>query len=104
MKNSNIDKETFIIITSDHGESLGAHQEKTHGIFAYNETLHIPLIFYQKKLFPRPQIIHHLVRHIDIVPTILDIMDIKRPKQVQGISLLPLMENPQRWKEQDSYF
>jgi arylsulfatase A-like enzyme/Tfp pilus assembly protein PilF len=104
MKKSDIDKKTLIILTSDHGESLGAHLEKTHGIFAYNETLHIPLIFYQEQLFSRPKIIHHLVRHIDIVPTVLDVLSINTPKHVQGVSLVPLIKNPQKWKEQDSYF
>lgn len=104
MKKSDIDKKTLIILTSDHGESLGAHLEKTHGIFAYNETLHIPLIFYQKQLFSRPKIIHHLARHIDIVPTVLDVLSINTPKHVQGVSLVPLIKNPQKWKEQDSYF
>ena len=104
MRKSDIDKKTLIILTSDHGESLGAHLEKTHGIFAYNETLHIPLIFYQKQLFSQPKIIHHLARHIDIVPTILDILSINTPKQVQGVSLVPLIKNPQKWTEQDSYF
>ena len=104
IKKSGFDKETIIIFTSDHGESLGAHQEKTHGIFAYNETLHIPLIFYQKRVFPRPQRVHPLARHIDIVPTVLDVLDIKAPKQIQGVSLLPLVKNPKKWKEQDCYF
>jgi arylsulfatase A-like enzyme/Tfp pilus assembly protein PilF len=104
MKKSDIDKKTLIILTSDHGESLGAHLEKTHGIFAYNETLHIPLIFYQKQLFSQPKIIHHLARHIDIVPTVLDVLSINTPKHVQGVSLVPLIKNPQKWKEQDSYF
>ena len=104
MKKSGLDKETIIIFTSDHGESLGAHQEKTHGIFAYNETLHIPLIFYQKRVFPRPQRVHPLARHIDIVPTVLDVLDIKVPKQIQGVSLLTLVKNPKKWKEKECYF
>ncbi len=104
MKTSGLDKETVVVFTSDHGESLGAHQEKTHGIFAYNETLHIPLIFYQKRVFPRSQRVHPLARHIDIVPTVLDILDIKGPKEIQGVSLLPLVKNPKEWKEQDCYF
>jgi arylsulfatase A-like enzyme/Flp pilus assembly protein TadD len=104
MKKSGLDEKTLLILTSDHGESLGSHQEKTHGIFAYNETLYVPLVFYQKQFFPLPQRIHSLVRHIDIVPTILDVLHLKAPKQVQGVSLLPLVKNPKKWKAQDSYF
>lgn len=35
---------TLVVITSDHGESLGEHGERTHGLFAYESTLHVPLI------------------------------------------------------------
>ena len=37
--------ETLIAVMADHGESLGAHGENTHGIFLYDETLHVPLLF-----------------------------------------------------------
>ena len=35
---------TLVIVTADHGESLGEHGEATHGMFAYEPTLHVPLI------------------------------------------------------------
>ncbi len=35
--------ETMIAVMADHGESLGAHGENTHGVFLYDETLHVPL-------------------------------------------------------------
>jgi len=104
LESSCLDKSTFIILTGDHGESLGEHREKTHGIFAYNAVLHIPLIFYQPSLFPEPRIIEKKVRHIDILPTVLDVLKIKCPKEVQGRSLIPLIENPLKWEEDDCYF
>jgi len=39
---------TIVVITADHGEGLGEHGEKTHGMFAYDATLHVPLIFHWK--------------------------------------------------------
>lgn len=99
-----LQSQTIIIITSDHGESLGEHGELTHGVFAYNSTLHIPLIIHQPQVFPEPKIIKQTVGHIDITPTVLDILDMKIPEVIQGKSLLPLIENPSRWKAEDCYF
>lgn len=60
---------TRIILTGDHGESLGEHGEETHGLFAYESTLHIPLVVWGPGVRPgreaRP------VRHVDIFPTFL---------------------------------
>jgi arylsulfatase A-like enzyme len=36
---------TLVVITGDHGEALGEHGEETHGIFLYDETIHVPLLF-----------------------------------------------------------
>jgi len=92
------------VFTSDHGESLGEHRELTHGVFAYNSTLHIPLVIFQPQIFPEPKIIKETVRHIDIAPTILDVFGIKIPEVMQGRSLRPLVKKPSRWKEEDCYF
>ena len=94
----------LIIITSDHGESLGEHGELTHGVFAYNSTLHIPLIIFQPKVFPKPKVIQKVVRHVDIAPTILDILSLKIPDTIQGRSLLPLVKHPSKWEEDWCYF
>lgn len=96
--------QSIIILTSDHGESLGEHGELTHGVFAYNSTLHIPLIIHQPQVFPESKIIRQIVGHIDIAPTVLDLLDIKIPEVIEGKSLLPLIENPSKWKEKDCYF
>jgi len=104
LKSNRLDRETLIIFTSDHGESLGEHKERTHGIFAYNSTLHIPLIFCQPRIFSKPKVIQQRVRHIDILPTILDILEMDAPQDVQGRSLFALIKNPKKWKVDDSYF
>ena len=95
---------SLIIITSDHGESLGEHGELTHGVFAYNSTLRIPLIIYQPQVLPEAKIIRQTVGHIDILPTVLDLLDIKISDVIQGKSLLPLIKNPSVWRVEDCYF
>jgi arylsulfatase A-like enzyme/Flp pilus assembly protein TadD len=78
--------DALVVLTSDHGESLGEHGEQTHGLFAYEATLKIPLII------ARRGVTHHVepayVRHVDIVPTILDAAGTAIPKELPGQSLL----------------
>jgi Tfp pilus assembly protein PilF len=81
---------TLVVLTGDHGESLGEHGEDTHGIFAYEATLHVPLIVYAPGLFD-PRVVSTPVRHIDVVPTVLDALGLEVPKDLPGRSLLPLM-------------
>lgn len=81
---------TIIILTGDHGESLGEHGEMTHGYFAYNSTLAVPLII----SIPgeKHAEINHYVSHQDIFPTVCDALKIKVPDFIQGISLLPAIK------------
>jgi arylsulfatase A-like enzyme/Tfp pilus assembly protein PilF len=92
---------TFVIVTGDHGEGLGDHGEATHGLFAYESTLRIPLIVAQ---FPagRPvwdagaapvpaaggRVVTAPVRHVDIVPTVLDLLQLPSARDLPGRSLL----------------
>ena len=77
---------TMIVLTSDHGESLGEHQESTHGIFAYEATLHVPLILWSPTL--DPAVIKRPVRHLDIAPTVLDALGRPKSPELPGQSLL----------------
>jgi arylsulfatase A-like enzyme/Tfp pilus assembly protein PilF len=104
LKKGGLEDETLVVITSDHGEGLGEHQEPTHGVFAYNGTLHIPLIFCQPRLFPESKRISRRVRHVDIMPTVLDIVGSEIPKEVQGNTLVPVIKNPKKGKAEDCYF
>jgi arylsulfatase A-like enzyme/tetratricopeptide (TPR) repeat protein len=81
---------TLIVLTGDHGEALGEHGESTHGYFAYNSTLWIPLIIAVPQIKARR--IDEYVCHTDIFPTICDILGVNKPTFLQGVSLLPLMK------------
>jgi arylsulfatase A-like enzyme len=90
MKTNNLSKNTLIVLTSDHGESLEEHGEKTHGYFAYNSTIWIPLIF----TIPNgsQKVVEQYVSHIDIFPTACEILKIPKPQFLQGISLIPALK------------
>src|SRR5262249_26763537 len=70
-----LQRPTTIVLTADHGESLGEHGEATHGMFAYESTLRVPLIIAHVGAGVRPargSVIDGPARHIDIFPTVLD--------------------------------
>jgi Flp pilus assembly protein TadD len=79
--------DTLVVLTADHGESLGEHGEATHGIFAYEATLRVPLIVYQPRLF-HPRVPKTAARHVDLLPTILDAVALPVPQGFAGRSLV----------------
>jgi len=78
--------DTTVIVTADHGEALGDHGELTHGLFAYEATLKVPLVVAGPAVQPRRE--GAFVRHIDIVPTILRRAGLAVPPELPGQSLL----------------
>ena len=101
LKDHKIEDRTAVILTADHGESLGEHGESTHGYFAYNATLHIPLILALPGM--RPGRVEANVFQVDIFPTVCGILGKKEPTGLQGQSLLPLVQGKSR-AEQPAYF
>jgi arylsulfatase A-like enzyme len=85
--------DVLIVVAADHGESLGAHGEDTHGVFLYDETIHVPLLV---KL-PRNQMaakhVSARVRLLDVAPTVLEVAGVAVPSQMQGQSLLRIAQN-----------
>ena len=94
LEQSGLFQKTVIILTADHGEALGEKDEITHGFFAYNNVLHIPLILY----FPgnEPKFVSENVCHTDIFPTVCDLLGLPLPPNLQGESLLPIIEGKER--------
>ena len=95
-----------IAVMADHGESLGAHGEDTHGIFLYDETIRVPWLIKLPHANAVGKRIENRVELVDVLPTLLQEARIEIPKEVQGESLLGLMkagaaENdlPKAWGE-----
>jgi arylsulfatase A-like enzyme/Tfp pilus assembly protein PilF len=82
----------LIAVTADHGEALGGHGEDQHGIFLYDETVHIPLVIKLPHGQAAGKRIETTVEHADIMPTIMGSLGIPLPEKVQGQSLLGFME------------
>ena len=93
---------TLVVLTGDHGESLGEHGERTHGLFAYESTLHIPLVLFAPAVV-RPGRVDALVGHDDIVPTVLDALGLPLPADLPGRSLLGLVSGD-RTPDRPLYF
>ena len=77
----------LLVVTADHGEARGDHGELTHGLFAYEATLHVPLLLWCPELVPagRDQA---PARHVDILATILDAVGAGADTKATGTSLL----------------
>jgi arylsulfatase A-like enzyme/thioredoxin-like negative regulator of GroEL len=83
---------TLIVMMSDHGESLGAHGESMHGIFLYDETIHVPLLFKLPGEVLAHRRVSTRVRLVDVAPTLLNMLSLPLPPTFQGESLVPLMK------------
>lgn len=89
------EESTLVVVTGDHGESLGEHGERTHSLFAYEATLHVPLIFYRPGLEPIRD--SGPARHVDILPTVLAAIGAEAPAGLPGLSLLgPRSAGPEK--------
>jgi arylsulfatase A-like enzyme/Flp pilus assembly protein TadD len=95
--------ETLIAVMADHGESLGAHGENTHGIFLYDETLHVPLLFKLPASHAAGKRVEARVRLVDVAPTILQEAGLPVPREMQGESLSAMMHHAGAEEERSAY-
>jgi arylsulfatase len=105
LEKDNLDKNTIMIITGDHGESLTEHDIffDHHGL--YEETVHVPLIFYYPEMFGKTEHVNGFVQHVDLVPTILEIIGIEYDQKLyDGVNLLPLINGEKERLRQYVYF
>lgn len=89
LKSEGLFEKSLIILLSDHGESLGEHDESTHGYFIYQSTIWVPLIIHWpngKTVLPKR--VDEPVGLIDVAPTILNALNVPSPPQFQGKSIL----------------
>ncbi len=92
-----------IVLLSDHGEGLGDHGEREHGLFLYDEAIHVPLIIKAAGNEHGGRHVADVVSHVDIVPTILDLVKAPIPDNLRGRSLTPLVDQTGQLPEQAVY-
>lgn len=71
------EKPALVMVTGDHGEALGEHGEQTHGLFAYEPTLKVPLVVWGRGVGPGRD--GRSARHVDIFPTVLQAAGVDAP-------------------------
>lgn len=106
----NLGHNTVVVILSDHGECFGEHnfsdfgyeEDKScvfHGKTLYDEEIHVPLIIKNPRSVIGGSKIEDIVETVDILPTMLDMLGLESELQVDGKSLVPLIESTGNGKE-----
>ncbi|HEY2250203.1 MAG TPA: sulfatase-like hydrolase/transferase [Planctomycetaceae bacterium] len=87
LKARGLDSNTLVVVVGDHGEGLGEHIERKHGMTLYNATMRVPLIFRQNgRLVPGGRLDGN-VSLVDVSPTIIELLRLRDPRQTTGHSL-----------------
>jgi choline-sulfatase len=90
---------TIVIVAGDHGESLGDHGERDHGMLLYEGVLRVPLIMRVPGVAPRR--VPSIVRLIDVMPAVLELLRLDAPA-TDGVSLAPLLHGREGHRELDA--
>jgi arylsulfatase A-like enzyme/Tfp pilus assembly protein PilF len=94
---------TIVVVIGDHGESLGDHGEGTHGFFVYESVLHVPLLIRAPYEAMRGRKVSDVVRSVDVLPTLLDLLGIQSSDRFEGQSLTSLMTGATTGLTLDAY-
>jgi len=103
VKSLGLEEDTLIVINSDHGESLHDHDCFFDHHSMYEPTLHVPLAFVCPGRVPSGQRFRDICQSKDLMPTILDIMELSNGIKFDGRSLMPLMAGQPREIEPEFY-
>jgi len=103
LKELEIYDSTLLIITSDHGEMLGAHGEGTHSYYIYEPVVRVPLIV-KIPGQPTSRRVTDLVGIIDIMPTVCGLLGLDGPTVVHGEDLTGLIEQAEAARPERSIY
>lgn len=90
LKKQGVYDKTLIVVTADHGEGLLDHGEPTHSLLIFDSTIRVPLIVRMPGA-PEGQRFHRLTSTVDIMPTVMDLVGLETPTDVQGRSFAELV-------------
>jgi len=86
-------EDTLLVLMGDHGESLGRHREGAHGFFIYDAAMQVPFLLRAPyRQIGRGLRVPAQVRGIDLMPTVLELVGVPIPGDVQGASLVSLAD------------
>jgi arylsulfatase A-like enzyme len=101
-------EDALFVFVSDHGEGLRDHphvaRSSSHGHLLYESQLRVPLLFYREGWSHSGRVVERPVRLLDLVPTVLDIVGLEVPSDLEGISLAPLLRDPETRLPLPDYF
>ena len=91
-------QDSLVVISGDHGETFWEHGDLwNHGLWVYQTTLHVPWIMHWPNApWPAGTRLAMNASTVDLVPTILELMELPAPKEVEGTSRLAWIQNPQK--------
>jgi len=102
-----LDKNSVIVIMADHGMGIGEKKgERAYGIFTYDYSIRTFAIFIHPTKFSANKVNNELTRTIDVMPTILEVLNIEQDPsslKMQGQSLIPLINNKITISEENDF-
>ncbi|NRA22815.1 MAG: alkaline phosphatase family protein [Oceanospirillaceae bacterium] len=101
LKQRGVYEDTLIIFTSDHGDLMGDHWMFSKSSY-YEQAFHVPLIVRHPKARQRGAVVEAFTESVDIMPTILESLQLSIPRQCDGRSLLPFLhgDTPANWRQE----
>lgn len=103
LKQRQLLERTLIVVVGDHGEGFGEHGESGHGIFCYDESVKVPLIFANVGLLKKPARIHQRISLVDIMPSVLEMLGVSAAVNSQGQSLASALSGGAEATQQPIY-
>jgi arylsulfatase A-like enzyme len=98
LRERDLDRDTLVVVTGDHGEAFGdPHPTWGHGFRLYDEGVRVPLMIWSPSLFPRGRRVGTLGGHVDLSPTIADLVGVPAPASWQGRSLFDAQRPPRAY-------
>jgi arylsulfatase A-like enzyme len=92
--------QTVVVVAADHGESLGEHDERDHGVFLYESVMRVPLILRAPGIVPGR--VQQIVSLVDVLPTVLALLSIE-PAASDGRSLMSAIAHGARDQDAEAY-
>ena len=103
LKERRLFERTLVVVVGDHGEAFGEHGEKGHGIFCYDESVKVPLLFANAALLKKTARVPQRISLLDVMPTVLEMLGVVPTNNNQGISLCAAMDGAAKTSQQPIY-